>query len=194
MADQSPAESHDERLPWEHDPGFLTFSNLLSLSRVPLGFLFLVVSDRTWLAVLVAAGAATDLLDGLIARLSGTVSELGILLDPFCDKVFVLVGLLSFLPGGSLDWAGFLILVLRDIFTAGSYLVGRLAGRTVPFRSRPGGKLTTGLQLLTFFALLFWPKAVPLLIVLVGVASVYAIIDYGMYSTRVSQTGRSGGG
>ena len=173
--------------PEESDPGFLTVSNLLSLSRVPLALLFLVLSDRGWLAVVVATGALTDLLDGLIARLSGTASELGSLLDPFCDKVFVLVGLISFLPGGHLDWAGFLILVLRDILTAGSYLVGRLAGRSLPFRSRLGGKLTTGLQVATFFALLFWPRYVPVLVLLVGVTSVYAIIDYGMYSTRISQ-------
>ncbi|HKK28011.1 MAG TPA: CDP-alcohol phosphatidyltransferase family protein [Gemmatimonadota bacterium] len=187
MGEETTQAKGGERPETAHDPGFLTFSNLLSLSRVPLGFLFLVVSDRGWLAVLVAGGAATDLLDGFIARLSGTVSRLGILLDPFCDKVFVLIGLLSFLPGGHLDWAAFLILVLRDIFTGGSYLVGLLAGRALPFRSRLGGKLTTGLQVLTFFALLFWPKGVPLLIVLVGAASVYAIIDYGMYSTRISQ-------
>jgi len=173
--------------PEDQDPGFLTFSNLLSLSRIPLALLFLLLSDRGWLAVVVAAGALTDLLDGLIARLSGTSSELGSLLDPFCDKIFVLVGLISFLPGGQLDWAGFLILVLRDIFTAGSYLVGRLAGRTLPFRSRLGGKLTTGLQVATFFALLFWPRFVALLVVLVGISSVYAIIDYGTYSTRLSQ-------
>jgi CDP-diacylglycerol--glycerol-3-phosphate 3-phosphatidyltransferase/cardiolipin synthase len=173
--------------PEGRDPGFLTVSNLLSLSRIPLAVLFLVLNDRRWLAVVVATGALTDLLDGLIARLSGTSSELGSLLDPFCDKVFVLVGLISFLPGGHLDWAGFLILVLRDVLTAGSYLVGRLAGRSLPFRSRLGGKLTTGLQVATFFALLFWPRLVPGLILLVGVTSVYAIIDYGMYSTRISQ-------
>ncbi|HKK27711.1 MAG TPA: CDP-alcohol phosphatidyltransferase family protein [Gemmatimonadota bacterium] len=190
MGEETTQAKEGEHPGTAHDPGFLTFSNLLSLSRVPLGFLFLVVSDRAWLAVLVAGGAATDLLDGFIARVSGTVSELGALLDPFCDKVFVLIGLLSFLPGGHLDWAALLILVLRDVFTGGSYLVGRLAGRTLPFRSRLGGKLTTGLQVLTFFALLFWPKAVPLLVVLVGAASVYAIIDYGTYSTRISQARR----
>jgi CDP-diacylglycerol--glycerol-3-phosphate 3-phosphatidyltransferase len=187
MRAQSTGSADPNRSSPAHDPGFLTVSNLLSLSRVPLGLLFLVVNDRGWLAVVVATGALTDLLDGFIARVSGTASELGSLLDPFCDKVFVLIGLISFLPGGSLDWAGFLILILRDIFTAGSYLVGRLAGRSLPFRSRLGGKLTTGLQVATFFALLFWPRYVPLLIVLVGVSSVYAIIDYGMYSTRASQ-------
>jgi hypothetical protein len=103
-----------------HDPGFLTVSNLLSLSRIPLGVMFLLTSDAMVLAGVVFAGALTDLLDGFIARVSRTTSEVGILLDPFCDKIFVLLGVVSFLPGGKLDWAGFLILVLRDVFTGGS--------------------------------------------------------------------------
>jgi len=158
---------------------------MLSLSRIPLGVSLLVVSNTRWLAGIVALAALTDLLDGLIARLSGTVSEIGILLDPFCDKLFVLLGLVSFLPGPHMDWAAFLILILRDIFTAGTYLLGRLVGRGVPFRSRFGGKLTTALQLATLFVLLFWPAYVAPLVLLTGLASVYAILDYGMAGLRV---------
>lgn len=169
------------------DPGFLTVSNLLSLSRIPLGLSLLALSDQRWLAAVVAVGALTDFLDGLIARLSGTTSEIGELLDPFCDKLFVLLGLLSFLPGGPLDWAGFLILIIRDVFTAGSFLLSLLVGRSLAFRSRMGGKVTTGLQVGTFFALIFWPRGVPLFVLLVGVASVYAVIDYGMHGIRRRQ-------
>lgn len=171
----------------QQDPGFLTVSNLLSLSRIPLGVSFLAVTDSTWLAVIVAAGALTDLLDGLIARLSRTVSHVGVLLDPFCDKIFILLGLVSFLPSGHLDWAGFLLLIVRDVFTAGSYLLGRLVGRVIPFRSRAGGKVTTALQVLTLFALIFWPRLVPLSVLLVGIVSVYAIIDYGTAGIRARQ-------
>ena len=53
-----------------HDPGFLTLSNLLSLSRIPLGLAFIVVSDPRMMAVLVATAGATDVLDGFIARAS----------------------------------------------------------------------------------------------------------------------------
>ena len=172
-----------------HDPGFLTVSNLLSLSRIPLGLSLLALGDPFWMAAVVAAGALTDLLDGLIARLTGTVSHIGVLLDPFCDKLFVLLGLVSFLPGGGLDWAGFLILILRDVFTAGSYLLSMLVGRTVPFRSRLGGKATTALQVGTLFALIFRPELVPLFVLAVGTASVYAVVDYGMAGIRARQAG-----
>lgn len=171
------------------DAGFLTVSNLLSLSRIPLGISLLALTDPRWMAGVVAVGALTDLLDGLIARLTGTMSEIGVLLDPFCDKLFVLLGLMSFLPGGDLDWAGFLILVLRDVFTAGTYLLGRLMGRRVPFRSRLGGKATTALQVATLFALIFRPEFVPACVLLVGAASVYAVVDYGMAGIRAWQSG-----
>lgn len=177
-------------MPERHDPGFLTVSNLLSLARIPLGVMFLVTNDPKALALIVLAGALTDLLDGVIARLSGTTSEVGILLDPFCDKIFVLLGVVSFLPSARLEWAGFVILILRDVFTGGSYLVSRLVGREMHPRSRMGGKVTTFFQFLTLLALIFRPEVVPLFILVVGIASVYAIIDYGVYLIKQDQLAR----
>lgn len=168
----------------DRDPGFLTVSNLLSLSRIPLGLSLLALDDRGLQLAVIALGAATDLADGLIARWSGTESEIGRLLDPFCDKLFVLTGLISFLPGGHLDWAGFLVLILRDVFTGGSWLLARVVGKRLPFRSRFGGKITTGLQVGAFFALVLVPRLVPLFILAVGVASVWAIADYGLQGIR----------
>ncbi|MEJ2312877.1 MAG: CDP-alcohol phosphatidyltransferase family protein [Gemmatimonadales bacterium] len=177
-------------MPEKHDPGFLTVSNLLSLSRIPLGVMFLVTNDPKALALIVVAGSLTDLLDGVIARISGTISEVGILLDPFCDKIFVLLGVVSFLPSGRLDWAGFVILILRDVFTGGSYLVSRLVGRDMHPRSRMGGKVTTFFQFLTLLALIFRPGLVPIFILAVGITSVYAIIDYGVYLIKQEQFAR----
>lgn len=181
MSPESSERTHD-------DPGILTVANLLSLSRIPLGLCFLFVSDEMALAIIAGVGATTDLLDGFIARASHTVSEIGVLLDPFCDKFFVLMGLVSFLPSDHLGWAGFVILILRDIFTAGVFLLGRLtgrlAGRSAPFRSRFGGKLATVLQIGTLFALIFAPAYVPALILAVGAVSVFAIGDYGFAGLR----------
>lgn len=166
------------------DPGFLTVSNLLSLIRIPLGVTFLAVTDATLLAVIVAAGALTDLLDGFIARVTNTRTEIGALLDPFCDRIFVFLGLVSFLPSGHIDWAGFVILVLRDVFTGGVFIVTKLVGEQMPFHSRLGGRVTTALQVVALFTLIFAPAYVKLPIFLVGIASVYAIIDYGMAGVR----------
>jgi len=169
--------------------GFLTVSNILSLARIPLGLAFLVFNDTKALAAIVAAGAATDLLDGLLARLTGTQTEIGALLDPFCDRVFVFLGLVSFLPGGNLDWAGFVILILRDIFTGGVFVVARLAGEPMPFHSRQGGRITTALQVVALFTLIFAPTYVKVPVLLVGAASVYAILDYGTAAIRTGAAG-----
>jgi phosphatidylglycerophosphate synthase len=118
----------------EHDAGFLTLSNLLSLARIPLGVVFLATPDPNWLAVIILAAAATDALDGFIARVSGTQSHIGLVLDPLCDKVFVLFALTAFLSRGDLSGAGFMLLILRDLYAGGSYLAGRLVGLVIPFR------------------------------------------------------------
>ena len=168
------------------DAGFLTPANFLSLARIPLGLAFLAVHDLHWVAAIVAVGAATDLLDGLVARMTGTQSEIGALLDPLCDRIFVFLGLVSFLPTGNLDWAGFVILILRDIFTGGVFVVTRLAGKHLPFQSRQGGRITTALQLGALFTLILAPEYINVAILMVGTASVYAILDYGTVGLHLS--------
>ncbi len=168
------------------DAGFLTVANLLSLARIPLGITILALEDPMAVAAVLAAGAATDLLDGAIARLTGTQTEVGALLDPFCDRIFVFLALVSFLPSGHVEWAGFIILILRDLFTGGVFIVSKLAGEPVPFHSRMGGRVTTALQVVALFTLIFAPQYVMVLILLVGIASVYAIIDYGMAGLRTT--------
>ena len=165
---------------------FLTISNLLSLARIPLGLTFLALDDPMLVAAVVAAGAVTDLLDGAIARWTGTQTEVGALLDPFCDRIFVFLALVSFLPTGYVDWAGFVILILRDIFTGGVFIISKLAGGQAPFHSRLGGRITTALQVVALFTLIFAPAWVMIPILAVGFASVYAIIDYGMAGIRTA--------
>jgi phosphatidylglycerophosphate synthase len=168
----------------DHGAGFLTVGNILSLLRIPLGFMFLSIHDPMWVAGIIVVGAATDLLDGLVARLTHTQSEIGALLDPFCDRIFVFLALVSFLPTGRIDWAAFLILILRDIFTGGVFLVGRLAGKEMPFHSRLGGKITTALQVAALLTLIFYPDYVKVPVYLAGISAVYAIIDYGTAGIR----------
>jgi phosphatidylglycerophosphate synthase len=174
------------------DRGFLTVSNLLSLARIPLGVTFLALDDPMAVALILAIGAATDMLDGAIARMTGTQTEVGALLDPFCDRIFVFLALVSFLPGGHVDWAGFVILILRDIFTGGVFIVAKLAGGQVPFHSRMGGRITTMLQVVALATLIFTPEWIMVPIIMVGVASVFAIIDYGMAGIRNAPPGMVG--
>jgi cardiolipin synthase (CMP-forming) len=96
----------------------LTLPNLLSLLRlasVPV-FLYLFVTDREEAAVvLYALGALTDFFDGFIARRLGQVSEIGKLLDPLADRIFIIALALALVSVGALPWWLATAIVVRDL-------------------------------------------------------------------------------
>jgi cardiolipin synthase len=96
----------------------LTIPNLLSLGRlatVPV-FLWLFLSDREDAAVILYAVAAwTDFFDGFIARRTHSVTELGKLLDPLADRVFIVALALALVARGALPWWLAAIVVGRDV-------------------------------------------------------------------------------
>lgn len=154
--------------------------NIVSLSRVILAVAF--VMDRSVnarIGIVLGAGV-TDMLDGWLARRAGVVSRFGALIDPFADRVFVLVAVSTFMYEGTLSTLEYFVMISRDLMTAVGFLVARSVTwlRPVEFRARPSGKLVTTLQLLTFVALLRMPNGVNPIIWAVGIASLYSIVDY----------------
>jgi CDP-diacylglycerol--glycerol-3-phosphate 3-phosphatidyltransferase/cardiolipin synthase len=102
--------------------------NLLTLSRilaVPL-LVALMWKDDEWLwlgafAVFTIAGI-TDYLDGYLARAQGTVSKIGVFLDPIADKIMVAATIVMLIHSGLIH--GFaviaaLIILLREIIVSG---------------------------------------------------------------------------
>lgn len=87
---------------------------LLRIVLLPLLVVFLI-QDRTlynWLALMVfLLAAATDWLDGYVARSSNEVTVLGKLLDPVADKLLFLAVLLPLVQRGDVpDWVAILLL------------------------------------------------------------------------------------
>ena len=99
--------------------------NLLSFSRIffiPLICYLISLNDPkydTLLFVIVVAGAATDFLDGFIARHYNLESTLGKLLDPILDKVGIGSIMLFLVIYKELPLWYFLIVVTRDVIIAG---------------------------------------------------------------------------
>lgn len=128
-----------------HLPNALCILRMLLL--VPVAWLLHDEEYRLTLAVLGVA-AATDALDGFLARRFGWMSELGRILDPLADKillvgVFITLGLLDIVP----MWLA-LTAVARDVvITAGAIAYNRLYGNP---RGRPTviSKLNTACQVL----------------------------------------------
>lgn len=154
--------------------------NIVSLSRVALALAFVVNRDSGFRLWIVLAAAVTDMLDGWLARRAGLVSHFGALVDPFADRVFVLVAVSTFVYEGSMTTMQYFIMISRDLMTAIGFLVARSVSwlRPVEFRARPSGKLVTVLQMLTFVTLLRFPTGTDRMVFAVGVASAYSIIDY----------------
>jgi cardiolipin synthase (CMP-forming) len=96
-----------------------TIPNALSIARllgVPL-FLWLLLGPHADIAALVvlALSGISDYLDGKIARALGQTSQLGVLLDPAADRLYVLATLVAFAVRGLIPWWLVAILVGRDL-------------------------------------------------------------------------------
>ena len=127
----------------------LSLPNLLTLSRilaVPILVFLLwpgakqigiqpVPLDYGFAFILYCLMGITDYFDGYLARAQGTVSKLGVFLDPIADKallvsVYVTLASIGVLP----DWLAILV-VFRDLLIVGGVLVLWAVG--LPPRIKP---------------------------------------------------------
>lgn len=138
----------------------LTAANVVSFVRlcmIPI-YLWLLLSGYDLAATFVfAVAAATDFLDGQIARRTHTVSRVGQLLDPAVDRLLMITGVLGvFLVGRVPLWV-IVIVLLRDVLMllGGLWLLKRHHVRIDVIYP---GKVATTLLFVGFAALLLnWP-------------------------------------
>lgn len=174
----------------EQDRAAWSTADVLSAVRIPLAIAFPFVSNGVRL-VLLALAAASDLLDGQIARRFGS-SSLGAVLDPVADKLFMAsaFGVVAF--SGRLEWYEILGVLLRDIVATVAFVATLFSHRPRAIPARAGGKAVTVAQVLTLVAFLAdSPRLRPLAWATTAVA-LYAIWDY--YRVAPQAERRLGGG
>lgn len=136
-------------------------ANLLTLARivliVPFAALFFV--DAAWAMkaafAVFAIAAATDFVDGHLARARRETSALGAALDPLADKLLIVAGVILLVRNGAIRDLGVvaaLIVVLREIWVSG--LREALAGRGAGLPVTPLSKWKTTAQLIAVGLLL----------------------------------------
>ncbi len=135
--------------------------NLLTLSRVlavPLLVALLwdpgVASSLAAFVVFAVAGA-TDYLDGYLARARGTVSKLGVFLDPVADKIMVAATIVMLVHVGAIHGLAViaaLVILLREITVSG--LREFLAGLQVSLPVSALAKWKTTFQMVALGALI----------------------------------------
>lgn len=99
----------------------LTWPNAISAARLVLVPVFAVLAaTRQDVAALVvlAVSAASDWLDGVLARRLHQTSRLGELLDPAADRLFILVTLVVLGARGIVPWWLLGVIVGRDLLLA----------------------------------------------------------------------------
>ncbi len=168
----------------------LNLPNLLTLVRILTipGFLILLTSGRPGEAlVLFVLGGITDALDGAIARLTDSKTELGAVLDPLADKLlllssFCVLALLGAVP----NWLTVLVIIRDVILLAGYFTLFVVSGERIAVRPSVIGKATTFFQLASVTIVLVgfvWPSASPAsvrttLFVLAGTATTVSWLQY----------------
>ncbi len=105
-----------------------TISNFITFTRLilTLVFLYLFVTDnnRVIAIVIYAVAASTDWMDGQIARMTKTVSWLGKVMDPICDRALLFTGVLGLVVRGELPIWVCVLIIGRDIYLGIFFVYG----------------------------------------------------------------------
>lgn len=172
-------------------PNLLTVLRLLAVPMV-VACLVMDAGDQgqlrwvAWWAFGLAA--ATDALDGYLARRWRVISAFGKLADPLADKALVLGAMVVLAARHETPWWPLIIVAIREL----GVTLGRLAvARDVVIPASQGGKIKTTLQILALLLLLFpttvaWVDTVGwwLLVASVAVAVVTGV-DYAVRIGRI---------
>ena len=154
-----------------------TMADTITVLRLPLAVAFPIADSWVWRSVILGVAAATDLLDGPIARRWGS-SRFGAFLDPLVDKLFMASAFGVVLFSGALRFYEIIAVLARDIVAAFAFLAVTLFRRPVAIAARPGGKAVTVAQTLTLVAFLFESPLLRPLAWATGAIALYAIWDY----------------
>ncbi len=144
----------------EHEQDVWTVANIITVLRlvlVPFCFAVLISNRSDVLAFALYAGAAgTDWIDGQIARRTGTVTNIGKVIDPLVDRLLLASGVGGLYLIGRLPLWMLVVLVARDVYLLwGAY---RLERHRLRMPVTFSGKTTTAVLLAAFsFLILNWP-------------------------------------
>lgn len=161
-----------------HGAGALNVPNTISALRFPLAVVFALVDSVAARVVVLLFAAASDWIDGPLARRTGKTTRAGELLDPIADKTFMLAALGTLALEGRLPWWSLPLLLTRDIGVALGAAFLAVRGARMRMSARRPGKLVTWLQFAGIGVILFWPHSAQWIAPPVCIAGLVALRDY----------------
>lgn len=146
------------RVDREHSVSPYNLPNALTVIRlllVPV-FIWLMVSHapgaRWWAVAVFMVAAATDQLDGRIARSRNLITDFGKIVDPIADKALTLGAFIMLTIVGLLPWWVTALIAFRELGI--TWLRAVLLKKGIVVAANKGGKLKTILQMLAIWILL----------------------------------------
>jgi cardiolipin synthase len=136
---------------------WLTLPNLFTLARLLLAPVIVcaILNRRAFAALAIfAVAAATDVIDGYLARQFGAATAAGAFLDPIADKLLLTGVYLALALAGSVPWWLVGVIFGRDLLILAASAVALLATKLRAFPPSIWGKASTFLQILTAVAFL----------------------------------------
>jgi len=133
-------------------PSAWNLANMLTVLRIALVpfFAWALLADgghstsgRLIATAIFAIAAATDRMDGWLARRTGQITDVGKLLDPIADKLLIGTALVLLSWLGDLPWWVTVVILVREI---GITVLRFFLLRYVVLPASRGGKLKTVLQ------------------------------------------------
>jgi CDP-diacylglycerol--glycerol-3-phosphate 3-phosphatidyltransferase/cardiolipin synthase len=133
-------------------PSAWNLANMLTVLRIALVpfFAWALLADgghstsgRLIATAIFAIAAATDRMDGWLARRTGQITDVGKLLDPIADKLLIGTALVLLSWLGDLPWWVTVVILVREI---GVTVLRFFLLRYVVLPASRGGKLKTVLQ------------------------------------------------
>ena len=164
------------------------FMSLFRLALVPFIIWIYVRDSYDVAAVLVLVSAATDILDGVIARKFNMVSDLGKMLDPICDKLTHAALLICLLTRYRFFWILLAFLAVKELTTATLVAIAIKRRETV-HSAKWYGKLCTVVFESSMILLMLFPEipaqAVRVVFVLCCAVMLFSLIMYTLFFLRV---------
>ena len=178
-------------------PNSITFFRVV---LVPVLMTFLLVDVRygdIFALVVFVLAAASDSLDGYIARRFRQTTALGAFLDPLADKLLVAAALLSLIELRELSAWVAMVVIAREFAVTGLRMVAAVQGTVIP--ASKWGKAKTASQMLAIAALIIEPRWIKpewtlggqrvtwYLVILMLVLTVVSGVDYFVHARQRGQ-------
>lgn len=130
---------------------------MLRICAIPV-FIVILLMDHWYIAAIIfVLAAATDALDGHIARSRGLVTNFGKLMDPLADKLLVTSALIILVQTGTVAGWMVIVIIAREFAITGLRTVAAADG--VVIAAGMTGKIKTVCQMVAITLLLLknWP-------------------------------------